>query len=77
MPRTTFPSILCAFALTITLLSTGCGSTNPDSGEIWSGTIDTLASGEIIVRNTGGPVWSPEEAWQVVEEFRIGKETGR
>ncbi len=76
MPRATIPSVLCTFALTITLLSTGCRSTDSDSGEIWSGTIDTLASGEIIVRNTGEAVWSPEEAWQVVEEVRIGSDTG-
>ena len=76
MPRTTIPFLLCTLALTVTLLSTGCGSTDSDSGEAWSGTIDTLATGEIIVRNSGEPVWSTEEAWQVVEEFRIGKETG-
>ena len=76
MPRTTIPSALCALALTITLLNIGCGSTDSDSGEAWSGTIDTLASGEIIVRNTGGPVWSTDEAWQVVEEVRIGGDTG-
>ncbi|MCY3615256.1 MAG: 6-bladed beta-propeller [Bacteroidetes bacterium] len=76
MPRTTIFSTLCAFSLTIALLSTGCGSTDSDSVDAWSGTIDTLASGEIIVQNTGGPVWSPEEAWQVVEEVRIGRDTG-
>lgn len=74
MPRTDYP--LCALALTVTLLSTGCGSTDTDSGNVWSGTIDTLASGEVIVRNTGRAVWSPDEAWQVVEEFRIGNDTG-
>ena len=76
MPRTTIFSTLCAFSLTIALLSTGCGSTDSDSVDAWSGTIDTLASGEIIVQNTGEPVWSPEEAWQVVEEVRIGRDTG-
>ena len=76
MPRTTILSALCALALTFALLSTGCGSTDSDSFEAWSGTIDTLASGEIIVRNTGGAVWSPEETWQVVEEVRIGSDTG-
>ena len=76
MPRTTIFSALCAFSLTIALLSTGCGSTDSDSVDAWSGTIDTLASGEIVVRNTGGPVWSPEETWQVVEEVRIGRDTG-
>ena len=76
MPRTTVLSALCALALTIALLSTGCGSTDSDSVGAWSGTIDTLASGEIIVRNTGGTVWSPEDTWQVVEEVRIGRDTG-
>ena len=76
MPRTTIPFLLCALALTIALLCTSCGSTDSDSVDVWSGTVDTLASGEIIVRNTGGPVWSPEEAWQVVEETRIGSDTG-
>ena len=76
MPRTTIPFLLCTLALTVTLLSTGCGSTDSDSGEAWSGTIDTLATGEIVVRNTGGPVWSTEEAWQIVEEVRIGRDTG-
>ncbi|MDE2828087.1 MAG: 6-bladed beta-propeller [Bacteroidota bacterium] len=76
MPRTTVLSALCAFALTIALLSTGCGSADSDSVGAWSGTIDTLASGEVIVRNTGGTVWSPEDTWQVVEEVRIGRDTG-
>ena len=76
MPRTTVLSALCALALTIALLSTGCGSADSDSVGAWSGTIDTLASGEVIVRNTGGTVWSPEDTWQVVEEVRIGRDTG-
>ncbi|MCY3630436.1 MAG: 6-bladed beta-propeller [Bacteroidota bacterium] len=68
--------IICALALTFTFLGTGCGSTNTDSGEGWPGTIDTLTSGEIIVRNTDEPLWSSEESWRVVEEMRIGSDTG-
>ena len=67
--------VVCALALTSTLLGTGCGSTSSDSGEGWPGTIDTLNSGEIIVRNTDEPLWSSEETWQVVEEMRIGSDT--
>lgn len=41
--------VICALALIYTLLGTGFGSIGTDSGEGWSGTIDMLASGEIIV----------------------------
>jgi hypothetical protein len=68
--------VICALALTLTLLGTGCGSASTDSSEGWPGTIDTLASGEIIVRNTDEPLWSSEETWRVVEEMRIGSDTG-
>ena len=35
--------------------------------------MDTLPSGEIVVRNTHDPLWAPEEAWRVVEDLRIGE----
>ena len=55
------------------------GSTEPTYSDLaleWTGSIDTLASGEIVVHNAGTPLWSPSEAWTVVEEFRIGSDTG-
>lgn len=61
--------------LTFILLGAGCSSDGFDPSEDWSGTIDTLASGEIIVRNTDQPLWSAEESWRVVEEIRIGLDT--
>ena len=64
------------FTLGLTLLFIGCAPTDPDIADGWSGTIDTLTSGEVVVHNEGTPLWSPEEAWQVVEEFRIGSDTG-
>ncbi len=42
----------------------------------WSGTIDTLSSGEIVVRNSDEPLWAPDEGWQIVEEMRYGSDTG-
>ena len=72
--RTT-AAVICALALTSSLLGTGCGSATTDSSEGWPGTIDTLASGEIIVQNTDEPLWSSEETWRVVEEMRIGSDT--
>lgn len=38
-------TVICALALTFTMIGTDCGSTNTDSGEGWPGTIDTLTSG--------------------------------
>lgn len=69
-------AVICALTLTSSLLGTGCGSATTDSSEGWAGTIDTLASGEIIVRNTDEPLWSSEETWRVVEEMRIGGDMG-
>ena len=58
-------------AATLTLLLAACG-TGSDAAPGWSGTVDTLPSGEIAVRNTTDPLWTPEQAWRVVEELRIG-----
>lgn len=46
--RTT-ATVVCALALTFTVIGTDCGSTSTDSGEGWPGSIDTLTPGEIIV----------------------------
>ena len=59
-------------AATLPLFFTACGSGSDAAGD-WSGTMDTLPSGEIVVRNTDDPLWAPEEAWQVVEDLRIGE----
>lgn len=66
---------LC-LALVLSILGTGCGSESVDVTDGWSGSIDTLASGEVVVRNIDEPLWLPEETWRVVEEVRIGSETG-
>lgn len=59
-------------ATAVALLLTACGSGSDTVGP-WSGTVDTLPSGEIVVHNTADPLWTPEEAWQVVEDRRIGQ----
>ena len=48
-----------------------CGS-GADTAATWSGTVDTLPSGEIVVHNADDPVWTPEATWRVVEDLRIG-----
>jgi hypothetical protein len=52
-------------------LAAGCvpsGEAEPS----WAGTIDTLASGQVVVTNTADPLWTPEATWRVTEELRIG-----
>lgn len=53
------------------LLLAACGS-GADTAATWSGTVDTLPSGEIVVHNTDDPFWTPEQTWRVVEDLRIG-----
>lgn len=38
----------------------------------WNGTIDTLASGQIVVHNPANPIWTEDTRWTVVEDMRIG-----
>lgn len=82
---------MSASLLILILINAGCGPSDSDESDNksgsaeptysdlaleWTGSIDTLASGEIVVHNAGTPLWSPNEAWNVVEEFRIGSDTG-
>jgi hypothetical protein len=52
----------------------GCSNSSP-SGE-WTGSVDTLASGRVVVTNTDEPLWPGGGEWRVVEEFRIGTDYG-
>ena len=68
-PSPVRPSVTFALALAFSGLLTACGS---DAADGWFGTMDTLSSGEIAVRNTDDPLWDPGEAWRVIEDLRIG-----
>ena len=61
-------------ALAVSL--SGCGSSSASGGGDWAGTIDTLASGQIVVANTAEPIWPAGSEWQVIEEVRIGTMEG-
>jgi sugar lactone lactonase YvrE len=53
-----------------------CGSdARPTAGE-WTGTVDTLASGTVVVRNPAQGVWDEASAWTVEEELRLGTADG-
>lgn len=54
----------------------GCSSSDGNPGPRWTGTVDTLSGGQIVVRNTADPLWAPGTEWQVVEDLRIGRTTG-
>ena len=62
-------------AVTIAFCITCCRPGSLDVNEAWNGTIDTLASGELVVRNTEEPLWDEADTWQVVEELRVGIDT--
>lgn len=67
-----------SWTLAVTVLlsvSPGCRPGNFEADEAWTGTIDTLASGELVVRNTDEPLWDEADIWQFVEEIRLGTDT--
>ncbi len=67
--------VICVLSVALVLQSAGCGVPGADPGDAWSGSIDTLESGVIVIQNTGESSWSPERAWRVVEEIRIGSDS--
>ena len=71
-PKRTFLPTLAAAVLP---LLAGCGSEGSASA-MWTGTMDTLPSGQIRVHNTDTPILPSEAAWQLVENLRIGTMEG-
>ncbi|HUP52207.1 MAG TPA: 6-bladed beta-propeller [Longimicrobiales bacterium] len=70
-------SILVSMAsMAIALATASCADGAARASGGWDGTVDTLATGQVVVRNTSRPVWSDEQAWRVVEELRIGRVDG-
>jgi len=65
-------SVMGLYALT---LAAACSSEDGASPS-WEGTVDTLASGQILIRNPEHGIWRPGEEWRVVEELRIGQMEG-
>lgn len=47
-------------------------SPSPAGGDEWSGTIDTLETGRVVVRNPGATGSRAGDAWQLRERFRLG-----
>ena len=71
MPRPTCATRRLAVLPGVVLVlgcANGMGSDSPG----WSGTVDTLASGQIVVSNPRTGVWGEGEGWTVTEDLRIG-----
>ncbi len=71
--KTTRLSAGKTLALAALLLAlAGCGARETSAAAMWNGTMDTLASGRIVVTNPATGIWDETTAWNVVEELRIG-----
>ncbi|MXZ17661.1 MAG: 6-bladed beta-propeller [Rhodothermaceae bacterium] len=70
-------SKITAVAILASLLFTfGCISSEPGMTDDVSFKVDTLTSGEIVIQNTGDPLWGSDEGWETVEEMRYGSGIG-
>jgi len=56
--------------LPLLILPAACSSAG--STPAWEGSIDTLASGTVVVTNPSSGIWDSATAWRVVEQVRIG-----
>jgi hypothetical protein len=53
----------------------GCG-VDASARDEWQGTVDTLSSGTILVRNPEAGIWDSAASWQLNEDLRIGSASG-
>lgn len=70
--RITTP-VIGAFGLVVW---TACGASDGGVPGEWAGSMDTLATGHVVVRNPETPLWPAGREWRVVEEVRIGSLEG-
>lgn len=72
MIELTAPSVspLTGLAVGMVIALTACSTGEADPG--WAGSVDTLATGQVVVRNPSTGIWTDEDRWSVVEELRIG-----
>ncbi|HEX7051929.1 MAG TPA: 6-bladed beta-propeller [Longimicrobiales bacterium] len=63
-------------ATLVAALAAACAADAPPPGPAWTGTMDTLPSGQVVVRNSADPLWREGDAWRVVEVLRIGSVEG-
>ncbi len=70
------PRIPVLLALISLLCAAGCGSSDPGMTSEASAKVDTLASGEIVIQNSGESLWGTDNGWEIVGEIRYGSGIG-
>lgn len=60
-----------AVSIFIIATVTACAPSDDPSAD-WIGTIDTLASGTVVISNPAPGLWPDSGGWRVVEDLRIG-----
>lgn len=68
----TRPSLIPIFCITLCLV--GCGPGDTSSSAAWTGSVDTLPSGTIVVRNPAVGAWP--EVRPLTEDLRLGTAAG-
>jgi len=63
-----------AVLICVAAISTGCDRNTSGGG--WAGSVDTLPSGTVVIRNPAGGLWVEGDGWQVRERFQLGSFTG-
>jgi len=62
-----------AAAVSVGILTlAACSASDGEAGASWTGTVDTLASGQVVVHNTEQPLWAAGTEWRVEEDLRVG-----
>ncbi len=75
VPLTTTPMTRIATACLAILAAAGLlssASCGAPASATWAGSIDTLATGQLVVHNPATPLWTPGERWTLTPELRIG-----
>lgn len=63
-------AVLGAAAPILAASLSGCGGGTPPDD--WAGSVDTLASGQVVVHNPAEPIWAEGGEWRLTEDLRIG-----
>ncbi len=67
----------CATRFTaVAMMAISAGACARDRASGWSGSVDTLPGGTVVVHNTGAGVWDSASTWRIVEDLRIGSAEG-
>ena len=68
-------ALLPTLATALLPLLAACGAEGR-AAATWTGTMDTLPSGEVVVHNTDQPMWPAGSEWRAEEDLRIGTMEG-